>query len=217
MTGSIYAHLVQSRPDRKHAPFPRLSEADRRTISALRPELYVNTTEHAGEILAQLADGAATPPAGRVYASLVRGNLAFPDPSQLAKDPAARDELWVHSTELTGLPIRRAAPAIRAKTSHNLFRCRTRCGALRVYPRALYVSTIVRRRELRVSRFPTRPPLRTSQRCDQRLLISRVRRWSTGGLNSQPHGCAAIRNVETIKRPCPRQPRAIRNVEHSQP
>ena len=72
-------------------------------LSRLRPQLYMNTPEHAGDVLAQLADGTITPPAGRVYASLVRGQLTFPDPSALAQDPAAREELWRDSAELTGL------------------------------------------------------------------------------------------------------------------
>ena len=75
-------------------------------LSRLRPQLYMNTPEHAGEVLAQLADGTLTPPAGRVYASLVRGQLAYPDPSALAQDPAAREELWQESADLTGLPSR---------------------------------------------------------------------------------------------------------------
>jgi len=74
--------------------------------SRLRPSLYMNTPEHAGDILAQLADGTLTPPAGRIYASLVRGQLAYPDPSALAQDPAAREELWRESADLTGLPSR---------------------------------------------------------------------------------------------------------------
>jgi NAD(P)-dependent dehydrogenase (short-subunit alcohol dehydrogenase family) len=72
--------------------------------SRLRPSLYMSTPEHAGDILAQLADGTLTPPLGRVYASLVRGRLAYPDPSALAQDPAAREEMWRESAELTGLP-----------------------------------------------------------------------------------------------------------------
>jgi NAD(P)-dependent dehydrogenase (short-subunit alcohol dehydrogenase family) len=72
-------------------------------VSRFRPELYMNTPEHAGDILAQLADGTLTPPAGRVYASLVRGQLAYPDPSALAQDPAAREGLWGDSADLTGL------------------------------------------------------------------------------------------------------------------
>jgi len=73
-------------------------------LSRIRPELYMNTPTRAGDILAQLADGTLTPPAGRVYASLVRGRLTFPDPSALAQDPAARDQLWRESADLTGLP-----------------------------------------------------------------------------------------------------------------
>ena len=72
--------------------------------SRLRPSLYMNTPEHAGDILAQLADGTLTPPPGHIYASLVRGHLAYPDPSLLAQDPAARGELWRESADLTGLP-----------------------------------------------------------------------------------------------------------------
>jgi NAD(P)-dependent dehydrogenase (short-subunit alcohol dehydrogenase family) len=72
-------------------------------LSRLRPELYMNTPEHAGDILAQLADGTLTPPAGRVYASLVRGQLIYPNPSALAQDPAAREELWRESAFVTGL------------------------------------------------------------------------------------------------------------------
>jgi NAD(P)-dependent dehydrogenase (short-subunit alcohol dehydrogenase family) len=75
-------------------------------LSRLRPQLYMNTPEHAGDVLAQLADGTITPPAGHVYASLVRGQLAYPDPSTLAQDPAAREELWRESADLTGLPSR---------------------------------------------------------------------------------------------------------------
>jgi NAD(P)-dependent dehydrogenase (short-subunit alcohol dehydrogenase family) len=73
-------------------------------LSRLQPQLYMNTPEHAGDILAQLADGTLTPPPGHVYASLVRGQLAYPDPSALAQDPAARQELWQESADLTGLP-----------------------------------------------------------------------------------------------------------------
>jgi NAD(P)-dependent dehydrogenase (short-subunit alcohol dehydrogenase family) len=74
--------------------------------SRLRPSLYMSTPEHAGDILAQLADGTLTPPPGHVYASLVRGKLTYPDPSALAQDPAAREELWCDSADLTGLPAR---------------------------------------------------------------------------------------------------------------
>jgi hypothetical protein len=71
--------------------------------SRFRPALYMNTPEHAGQTLAQLADGTCTPPAGRVYASLVRGKLEHPGASDLARSPDARDEMWRRSAELTGL------------------------------------------------------------------------------------------------------------------
>jgi NAD(P)-dependent dehydrogenase (short-subunit alcohol dehydrogenase family) len=73
-------------------------------LSRLRPQLYMSAPEHAGDILAQVADGTVIPPPGHVYASLVRGQLAYPDPSALAQDPASRDELWRESADLAGLP-----------------------------------------------------------------------------------------------------------------
>ena len=48
--------------------------------------------------------GTTTPPADRVYASLVRGKLEYPDPSNLALSPAAQSEMWQRSAQLVGLP-----------------------------------------------------------------------------------------------------------------
>jgi NAD(P)-dependent dehydrogenase (short-subunit alcohol dehydrogenase family) len=73
--------------------------------SIFRPSLYMGRPEHAGRVLAQLADDTLTPPAGQVYASLIRGELQYPDPSELARDPAARAEMWRRSAELTSLPL----------------------------------------------------------------------------------------------------------------
>ena len=67
---------------------------------------YPGTPERAGEALAQLALGAVRPPAGRVYASLVRGELTFPDPSKLALNDRARDTLWRESANMVGLSPR---------------------------------------------------------------------------------------------------------------
>ena len=75
-------------------------------LSRLRPQLYMSTPEHAGDILARLADGTFTPPPGHIYASLVRGQLTFPDPSALGQDTEARDQMWRESADLTGLPAR---------------------------------------------------------------------------------------------------------------
>lgn len=68
------------------------------------PFLYVGKPEHAGETLAELALGKKVPPANRIYASLVRGKLKFPDPSDLALKNEVRDLLWKKSAELVGLP-----------------------------------------------------------------------------------------------------------------
>jgi NAD(P)-dependent dehydrogenase (short-subunit alcohol dehydrogenase family) len=72
-------------------------------VSFLKPAVYVNTAGNAGSQLAGLADGTITPPAGRDYASIVRGVLTYPDPSQLAQDPQAIETMWTRSAELVGL------------------------------------------------------------------------------------------------------------------
>jgi NAD(P)-dependent dehydrogenase (short-subunit alcohol dehydrogenase family) len=76
-----------------------------RVVSIVRPPFYMGTPERAGEALAELASGKVTPPAGRVYASLVKGNLTFPDPSELARSDEARDRLWRESAIMVGLQI----------------------------------------------------------------------------------------------------------------
>ncbi|GHO47191.1 SDR family NAD(P)-dependent oxidoreductase [Ktedonospora formicarum] len=63
------------------------------------------TPERAGEVLAQLTLGIITPPPGRVYASLVKGEITFPDPSELARSDEARDRLWRESASMVGLPV----------------------------------------------------------------------------------------------------------------
>jgi NAD(P)-dependent dehydrogenase (short-subunit alcohol dehydrogenase family) len=74
-----------------------------RIVSIFMPPFYVGTAERAGEALAGLASGKVTPPAGRVYASLVKGKLTFPDPSELARSDEARDRLWSASAAMVGL------------------------------------------------------------------------------------------------------------------
>jgi NAD(P)-dependent dehydrogenase (short-subunit alcohol dehydrogenase family) len=78
-------------------------------VSFVKPAVYMNTAENAGTQLAGLADGTITPPAGRVYASIVRGRLTYPDPSQLAQDPQAIETMWTRSAELVGLDPRTSA------------------------------------------------------------------------------------------------------------
>jgi NAD(P)-dependent dehydrogenase (short-subunit alcohol dehydrogenase family) len=63
----------------------------------------MNSLADAGQGLAALATD-ATPPPGRVYASLRKGVLTWPDPSELARDDAATAKLWGDSARLVGLP-----------------------------------------------------------------------------------------------------------------
>jgi len=67
-------------------------------------QLYSSTPEQSGAALVKLALGEVIPPAGRVYASRVRGKITFPDPSKLAQSDDARDLLWRASAVMVGLP-----------------------------------------------------------------------------------------------------------------
>jgi NAD(P)-dependent dehydrogenase (short-subunit alcohol dehydrogenase family) len=75
-----------------------------RFMSLFVPQLYSSTPEQSGDALAELALGEVTVPSGRVYASLVRGKITFPDPSKLAQSDDARDVLWHESAAMVGLP-----------------------------------------------------------------------------------------------------------------
>jgi NAD(P)-dependent dehydrogenase (short-subunit alcohol dehydrogenase family) len=63
---------------------------------------FMNSLADAGRSLAELAS-TITPPAGRVYASLRKGRLTWPDPSELARDDMVMRQLWDDSVELAGL------------------------------------------------------------------------------------------------------------------
>ena len=69
--------------------------------SKLRP---VNTLDQAGNAIADLGLGTIVPPSGRIYASLVKGKLTWPDPSELAQSDTAMKGLWVKSAQMVGLP-----------------------------------------------------------------------------------------------------------------
>src|SRR6202789_1106594 len=69
--------------------------------SLLRP---VNTIEQAGNAIADLGLRTIVPPSGRIYASLVKGKLTWPDPSELAQSDTAMSGLWVESAHMVGLP-----------------------------------------------------------------------------------------------------------------
>jgi NAD(P)-dependent dehydrogenase (short-subunit alcohol dehydrogenase family) len=69
----------------------------------LRPVLRLNTVTQAGGELADLALGRTSPPAGRIYASLVGRRLTWPDPSELARRDDVMTALWRDSAGMVGL------------------------------------------------------------------------------------------------------------------
>lgn len=74
-----------------------------RLVSTVRPAFYPGRIDAAGKALADLSIGAVKPPAGRLYASVVKGQLTFPDPAPLARDEKAADELWSDSAAMVGI------------------------------------------------------------------------------------------------------------------
>jgi hypothetical protein len=84
---------------------PKVARPLSRVVSFFQPAFWIGTPERAGEVLAELAAGNVSPPAGRVYTSLVKGTLTFPDPSALARSDEARDRLWRESAIMVGLPV----------------------------------------------------------------------------------------------------------------
>lgn len=75
-----------------------------RLISIFRPAYAKNIPERAGEALAEIALGKVKLPTGKIYASLVKGKITFPNPSQLAQSNDARDLLWRESAFMVGFP-----------------------------------------------------------------------------------------------------------------
>ncbi len=61
----------------------------------------MNTLQAAGKGLADLATTAQAP-TGAIYASLRKGRLTWPDPSELARDDAVMHRLWHDSAIMTG-------------------------------------------------------------------------------------------------------------------
>lgn len=74
-----------------------------RVIGIFKPAYVAGPAERAGHVLARLADGTVTPPDGRVYVSLVKGEITYPDPAPLARDDGLRDDLWRESASMVGL------------------------------------------------------------------------------------------------------------------
>lgn len=75
-------------------------------IGLARPVLRLNTTAQAGSILAQLTLGEIQPPEGRIYASLVKRRLTWPDPSDLAQRDDLMNALWSESARMVRWPMR---------------------------------------------------------------------------------------------------------------
>ncbi|WP_216854964.1 SDR family NAD(P)-dependent oxidoreductase [Burkholderia sp. L27(2015)] len=73
------------------------------TVGLIRPMVRLATVEQAGQNLADLALGRITPPAGRLYASLVKRQLTWPDPSELARQDDVMKGLWRDSARMVGL------------------------------------------------------------------------------------------------------------------
>ena len=74
-----------------------------RLIGIFRPEYIISTPERSGAGLAKVALGEVTLPPGQIYVTLVKGEPAFPQPSELARNPDARDQLWRASAAMVGL------------------------------------------------------------------------------------------------------------------
>jgi NAD(P)-dependent dehydrogenase (short-subunit alcohol dehydrogenase family) len=104
--GTKLGRSGSQRDSQPRRPNPLL-RATLRVISRFKAAFYPGTPERAGEALAQLALGTVTVPPGRVYASLVRGELTFPDPSKLARNDDARDRLWNESAAMVGISQRK--------------------------------------------------------------------------------------------------------------
>jgi hypothetical protein len=64
---------------------------------ALSPYFAERMRIQAGEVLVDLVLGRIVPPKGRLYASLVRGQLTWPEPSELAWRDDVSLQLWQDS------------------------------------------------------------------------------------------------------------------------
>lgn len=72
-------------------------------VGLIRPMARLATVDQAGQNLADLALGRTTPPAGRLYASLVKRQLTWPDPSELGRKDDVMNGLWRDSARMVGL------------------------------------------------------------------------------------------------------------------
>lgn len=75
------------------------------TLPTTNPQVAEAARQHAGHVLAELAQGRIIPPAGQVYVSLERGEVTWPDPSTLARRDDVAQQLWRDSAQLAGLVL----------------------------------------------------------------------------------------------------------------
>lgn len=68
-----------------------------------RPFVRLATVEQAGDALADLALGTAEQPDGRLYASMHRQRITWPDPADLARRDDLAVSLWDESARMVGL------------------------------------------------------------------------------------------------------------------
>lgn len=69
----------------------------------MRPMAGLATVAQAGDALVDLALDRAVPPAGRIYASLVKRRITWPDPAALAQRDDLMRTLWDESARMVGL------------------------------------------------------------------------------------------------------------------
>ncbi len=69
----------------------------------MRPIARLASVDEAGAALADLAEGRVTPPDGRIYASLVKREITWPDPSDLARRDDLMHTLWQDSARMVGM------------------------------------------------------------------------------------------------------------------
>ena len=69
-------------------------------VPVARRLIHINTAAEAGAALAGLALGNVRPPQSRIYASLSRGRLTWPDPSALGRSDDAMTSLWQQTAAL---------------------------------------------------------------------------------------------------------------------
>ena len=82
-------------------------------IGLFVPEFNMNSPEHSGQMLADVANGWFDVPDDGVYVSLVRGIPTFPAPSELARDRDAQERLWRESAAMVGLEEEQDAKWLR--------------------------------------------------------------------------------------------------------